>query len=70
MKRAVESAKIPDDAPAELKHLHAIALEVTKSQTVEDLKKHGERLQFASDAVRSLSDAHFADRKHSHGPGE
>lgn len=68
MKRAVEHCPSPaEDAPEPIKLLYSVAREAAESKTIEDLRKFLPRLKEASTAVEVLSDAHFADRSHSHG---
>jgi hypothetical protein len=68
LQRAIDSVELPANAPEALKALHSAATDACKSETVADLLRHKEKLKSASLAVRPLSGAHFADRRHAY-PG-
>jgi len=55
------------DAPEVLRSLLATARRVAKVTTWNELYALQSEIKAAAAAVRELSDAHFADRKHSHG---
>lgn len=58
---------LSEDSPMELKELLYAAGAACSAKTVGELIKFGPRLKSVSEAVEPLRDAHFADRKHSHG---
>lgn len=69
MKSALERAAIyiTEESPIELRVLLSAAKAASYSETVQDLFMHKAALTMASEGIQPLSDAHFADRKHSHG---
>lgn len=67
MKAAIESMFGRCDWPNELRLLYDMASAASRCETLEGLMKYKTILKSASEGVQPLSDAHFADRKHSHG---
>jgi hypothetical protein len=67
VRSAVYGLTLPDEARPELKRLLEVALRVCDCKTYADVMDLGNEIRAASDAVRPLSDAHFADSMHAHG---
>jgi hypothetical protein len=67
MKAAVDQMFGHCDWPKELRLLYDMASSASRCETLGALLKYKTILKSASDGVQPLSDAHFADRKHSHG---
>jgi hypothetical protein len=67
MKAAVDTMFGHCDWPKELRLLYDMASSAARCETLEALLKYTTILKSASDGVQPLADAHFADRKHSHG---
>jgi hypothetical protein len=67
LRAAVEKVTITAEAPVELQRLYEVCQKIAKCTTYAEVFALEDELREASVGVEPLSDAHFANREHSHG---